>query len=273
MSSTKPNYKKPSLIEILKIYGYVFKLNLQKQKRDYDLIDQGYNSGLWNKKFEEIDFESPQGNYSRTDSEDVVVMCYEGKMVKAKMQDFLMKRKSEFLEFFDEFDKMQTIVELGCGLGFNLFNLHRIGFKKLEGYDLSKNSIENLQKYVKMNDYDMYFDVCDLNKAFSKNMIKDKVVFTRGCLEQCKHIMQNALKNICNGYPKLVINFEVDYDASPYIVKKYLDSRDYQNNLVKELKILEKNGDIELVSIKKFKYSISPVNRSSAIMWKPKCKN
>ena len=82
--------------------------------------------------------------------------------------------------------------------------------------------------------------------------------------------MKNALKNNCNGYPKLVINFEVDYDASPYIVKKYLDSRDYQNNLVKELKILEKNGDIELVSIKKFKYSVSPVNRSSAIMWKPK---
>ena len=105
MSSTKPNYKKPSLIEILKIYGYVFKLNLQKQKRDYDLIDQDYNSGLWNKKFEEIDFESPQGNYSRTDSEDVVVMCYEDKMVKAKMQDFVMEHNSEFLEFFDEFDK------------------------------------------------------------------------------------------------------------------------------------------------------------------------
>ena len=104
-------------------------------------------------------------------------------------------------------------------------------------------------------------------------MIKDKVVFTSGCLEQCKHIMENALKNIVNGNPKLVINFEVDYDASPYIVKKYLDSCDYQNNLVKELKILEKNGDIELVSIKKLKYSISPVNRSSAIMWKPKCKN
>ena len=178
MSSTKPNYKKPSLIEILKIYGYVFKLNIQKQKRDYDLIDQGYNSGLWNKKFEEIDFESPQGNYSRTDSEDVVVMCYEGKMVKAKMQDFLMKHKSEFLEFFDEFDKMQTIVELGCGLGFNLFNLHRMGFKKLEGYDLSKNSIENLQKYVKMNDYDMYFDRGIDDKGGWLQVLKDLKIAT-----------------------------------------------------------------------------------------------
>ena len=267
--------KKPSLIEILKIYGYVFKLNLQKQKRDYNLIDQQYNSGVWNSKpLEETDFESAYGNYARTESENhELVMCYEGNMVKAKWHDFAKECISEFLTFFNEFDKKQAIVELGCGLGFNLFNLRRMGFKKLEGYDLSKIAIEKLQKYVKMNDYDMHFDVCDLNKPFFENMIKDKVVFTSGCLEQCKHIMENALKNIVDGNPKLVINFEVDYDTSPYIVKKYLDSCDYQNNLVKELKILEKKGTIELLSIKKLKYSISPLNRASVIIWKLKSKH
>ena len=270
-----PIIKKASLIDKLKIYGYVFKLSLQKQKRDYDLIDQQYNSGIWNSKpWEETDFESPYGNYARTESENhEFVMRHEGKMVKAKWHDFNKEHLSEFLTFFDEFDKMQPIVELGCGLGFNLFNLRRMGFKKLEGHDLSKIAIEKLQKYVKKNDYDMHFGICDLNKPFFENMIKDKVVFTSGCLEQCKHIMENALKNIVNGNPKLVINFEVDYDTSPYIVKKYLDSRDYQNNLVKELKILQKKGDIELLSIKKIRYSTSPINVASAIIWKPKSKN
>ncbi len=270
-----PIIKKASLIDKLKIYGYVFKLSLQKQKRDYDLIDQQYNSGIWNSKpWEETDFESPYGNYARTESANhEFVMRHEGKMVKAKWHDFNKEHLSEFLTFFDEFDKMQPIVELGCGLGFNLFELHKMGFKKLEGYDLSKTAIEKLQKYTKMNDYDMSFDVCDLNKEFSENMIKDKIVFTNACLEQCKHIMQNALQNIVNGHPKLVINFEVDYTASSYIIKKYLDSCDYQNNLVKELKILEKKEIIELLSIKKLKYSMSPLNRVSVIIWKLKSKH
>ena len=94
--------KKPSLIEILKIYGYVFKLNLQKQKRDYNLIDQQYNSGVWNSKpWEETDFESAYGNYARSESENhELVMCYEGNMVKAKWHDFAKECISEFLTFF-----------------------------------------------------------------------------------------------------------------------------------------------------------------------------
>ena len=148
--------------------------------------------------------------------------------------------------------------------------LLKVGFKKLEGYDLSENAISHLCKYVKMKGYNIHFGVCDLNKKFSPDIIKDKVVFTHTCLEQCKHIMSNVLENIIEGKPKLVINFEVDYDTASYLVKKYLDACDYQNNLVRELKSLENNGKIEILSIKNLAYQNHPINRVSSIIWRPK---
>ena len=94
--------------------------------------------------------------------------------------------------------------------------------------------------------------------------------FTKACLEQCKHIMPNALQNIINGKPKLVINFEVDYGSSPFLAKKYFDARDYQNNLVSELKKLEKENKVKILLIQKLVYAGSPVNTRSAIIWEPK---
>ena len=82
-------------------------------------------------------------------------------------------------------------------------------------------------------------------------------------------VTDEVLKNIINGKPKLVINFEVDYDSSSYIVKRYVDACDYQNNLVSELKKLKQSGKIEIISIKKLSYQNHPINRISAIIWKP----
>ena len=52
--------------------------------------------------------------------------------------------------------------------------------------------------------------------------------------------------------------------------KKYFDACDYQNNLVRDLRILEKHEKVEILSVKKLQYSKSPVNRLSSIIWKPK---
>ena len=82
--------------------------------------------------------------------------------------------------------------------------------------------------------------------------------------------MPNVLKNIIAGKPKLVINFEVNYNTAPFIVKKYFDARDYQNNLINKLLKLEKQKEIEIVSINKLPLSLSPVNRLSSIIWKTK---
>jgi len=79
--------------------------------------------------------------------------------------------------------------------------------------------------------------------------------------------MPIVLNNILKGKPKLVINFEVDYDSSDSLVKDYFDACDYQNNFVSELKNMQKQ--INILSINRLPLSLSPVNRVSAIIWKP----
>lgn len=173
---------------------------------------------------------------------------------------------------FDVLDNYidDSVVELGCGLGTNLFQLHHRKFKKLEGYDISENAISLATQYCKKKDYNIQFGVCDINQPLPTRMIKDKIVFTNTCMEQLKHIMLNVLKNIIAGKLKLVINFEVNYNTFPLLVKKYFDANDYQNNLVNELLKLEKQKEIDIVSINKLPLALSPVNRCSSIIWKIK---
>jgi SAM-dependent methyltransferase len=259
--------KNVSVIEKLKIYAYILKLSIKKQKRDYTLIDQEYNSGIWNREFEKIDFESLDGNFKRKDAGNYVIMSYNDKLIKYVRREIENEYYSQILDVLKEF-KEDPIVELGCGLGSNLFVLRKAGFKKLAGCDLSENVIKNLSQYSNIKQYDMVFNVCDLNNSFPKDMLRNKIVFSHICLEQCKNIMPNVLNNIIEAKPKLVINFEVNYNTSPYVVKKYLDARDYQNNLVTELEKFQKQKRISIISITKLPLNLNSVNRLSSIIWK-----
>lgn len=251
----------------IKLYMYIGKLFLNRKKRDHSKINQEYNSGIWNRKFGDVEFESLSGNYGRKDMEEYSIFTNNDKLFKGIRSQYEKKYQQQIFDILDNYID-DSVVELGCGLGTNLFQLHHMNFKKLEGYDISENAISLVTQHCKKKGYDIHFGVCDLNNSLP--MIKDKIVFTRSCMEQLKHIMPNVLKNIIAGKPKLVINFEVNYNTSPPLVKKYFDARDYQNNLVNELLKLEKQKEIEMVSINKLPLSLSPVNRLSCIMWKIK---
>ena len=58
-----------------------------------------------------------------------------------------------------------------------------------------------------------------------------------------------------------MINFEVDYFSESFWTRRYIDAHDYQNNLVRELRKLEKQKKIEIISIKKLPLSLSPLNQ------------
>jgi len=223
---------------------------------------------LWARDVEDSDLVTLQGNYGKTGQDGIFAVNNE--LVKMSYAEFTKNNENEKLKFFQDFQE-DDIVELGCGLGVNIFSLHNHGFKNLTGCDLSPNAISKLKNYVDKNNIKINFLMHDFNKQFEKDLIKDKVVFTSAVLEQTKNIMQNVLNNILKGMPKIVINFEVNYNEEPLLVRKYMDSRDYQNNLVSELKKLEQDGKISILKIQKLKFSGSPVNRFSVIMWEPKC--
>ena len=249
------------------MYAYVFKLNLHKQNRDTSLVNQEYNLGLWARNVEDSELTSTVGNFGKTGQDGIFAVSNE--LVKLSYDDFEKNSQKELISFLHDFEKNE-IIELGCGMGGNLFSLYNSGFQNLSGCDISPNAIIKLKNYNDRNNTKIDFFVHDLNKPFKTNLIKDKVVFTKSVLEQTKNTMQTVLRNILDGEPKIVIHFEVDYDSEPLLVRKYFDSRGYQNNLVSELKKLESEEKISLVKIQKFKFSGTPVNRLSAIIWKPK---
>lgn len=252
----------------VKLYLYIGKLLLNQKKRDYSKINEEYNSGIWNQKYENIDFEKWSSNYD-VDDDKPRILVKNGKLFLDNRTDYINEYYQQLFDILDSY-KNESIVELGVGLGHIIFQLQKRNFKHLEGYDISENAIKSLNKYGTEKKYSIKFGVHDLNKSFPETMIDNKIVFTHTCLEQVKRFMPNVLKNIIAGKPKLVINFEVDYNTSPLIVKKYFDARDYQNNLVNELQRLEKQKEIKIISINKFPLSLSPVNRLSAIIWKIK---
>lgn len=162
-------------------------------------------------------------------------------MFKGLWSEYVVKYHEQIYSILEQY-KNESIVELGCGLGHNLIQFLHRGFHDISGYDVSDNAIKLVRKYCLKKGYQIKFDIVDLTKSLPEQIIKDKIVFTHACLEQLKNFMPRVLQNIIDGKPKLVINFEIDYDSSPFLVKQYFDARDYQNNLVRELKRLEKKG-------------------------------
>ena len=253
------------LIEKIKHTINVIFLNLfKKKKRNQELINSEYNNYTWkNVTIENLELSNHSMYGLKND--DIGLMDKDGKWFKAKYGDYSEQYWKQIRSYLLEYSN-DEVVELGCGLGVNLFRLSKDGFTKLQGYDLSKNAIEFATQYNKKINGNLEFNVLDLTDKLPN--FSNKIIFTHACLEQVKHSMKTIIQNIIDSKPKLVINFEVDYDSAPFLVKEYFKARDYQNNLVRELKKLEKQKKIEIISIKKLPLSLSPLNRVSAITWK-----
>jgi len=255
-----------SIMDKIRLYSDI--LRYKREKRLYDVVSHEYDLGVWNKKYEEIDFEKWLGNYG-VDGNKIRILVQDGKLFKGKWSEFIDKYMFQIFDVLENY-KTESVVELGCGLGHNIFQLRKRGFNNLAGYDISKNAILSLKRFCTEKNVDIKFDVQDLAQPFPDGIIENKVVFTHTCLEQLKRFMPSVLTNIINGNPKLVINFEVDYDSAPFLVKQYFRARDYQNNLVSELRKLERKNQIEILSINKLRFYLSPTNRPSCIIWKIK---
>ena len=256
-----------SFVDKLKLHLYIKKLERKKIYRDKNII-MSWNNDVWNQTYDEIDFESLTGIIKKNPN-SFSLFVKNNKIFKGKWIDYVESYENQLTEVILDNANDDPIVELGCGLGRHLFQLYKKNLRKLEGYDISKNAIFLAQKHSDKKNYGIKFDILDITETIKNDILKNKIIFTHGCLEQLKHFMPNVLTNILNNKPKLVINFEVDYESSSSLVKKYFNARDYQNNLVTELNKLQNENKIIIRSVKQLPLSLSPVNRLSTIIWQP----
>jgi len=249
------------IFEKLKIYAYIVKQCLRKKHRTKQLIHSEYEKGRWDRPYLKSDYDTYRTVYRHYDESGLFIL--NNKLVYTSFVEADKNRYDKLSEALDDY-KNDEIVEIGCGPGINLFKLRERGFNKLKGYDISENALNLAKIHNSKIGSDISFDVFDLTKKLPD--FSNKILFSFICLEQLKNSMKTVVQNIVDSNPKLVINFEVDYDKRPFMMRKFLDAWDYQNNLVREL---NKNEDVNVLSIKEFSALSSPVNVLSTIIWKP----
>ncbi len=249
------------LIEELKLVAYVGKLYLHKKNRTKQYVKNEYNDNTWNKKYDKSLFDSPINVHGKQYLKCVIVK--NNKLVSTNYSiitpQYLKQLDDTLLPYINE-----HVIEFGCGFGSHLFRLKKLGFKKLSGYDISTNAINLARTHNEKINSDISFDVLDLTEKLPD--FTDKVIFTHLCLEQLKHSMSKVIQNMVDSNPKLIINFETDYDRLPFLSQKYHDYSDYQNNFVRELC---RNFNVDLDRIVNLPISLSPLVRVSVIIWKP----
>jgi len=250
------------ITKILHTGNAIFLNLMKKQNRTKKLINSEYNDRSW-KNMDIKKLKLVNHSMYGLKNDDIGLMDKDGKWFKAKYGDYSEQYWKQIRSYLLEYSN-DEVVELGCGLGVNLFRLSKDGFTKLQGYDLSKNAIEFATQYNKKINGNLEFNVLDLTDKLPN--FSNKIIFTHACLEQVKHSMKTIIQNIIDSKPKLVINFEVDFDNAPFMVKQYCNAMDFQNNLIKELK---KNENVEIILIKRLSLNISHVNIMSAIIWRP----
>jgi hypothetical protein len=174
-----------------------------------------------------------------------------------------------------------TIVELGCGWGRNLFYfLHSGVCREAIGGEYTPEGLE-LGELIK-NHFNLliefhHFDFRRPEGEFLKK-IEGKVVFTHNSIEQINYLSKDMVLNLAAASPKVVIHFEPVYEYRDkisllhFLWKRYTEINDYNRNLITVLKEVEAGGRIEIILEKIHHLGLNAFNPGSVIVWKPKGK-
>lgn len=115
------------------------------------------------------------------------------KHVKVSLKDY--ERRSKFYKFrFKEIinlPKNSYILDLGCGEGFLLYFLEKMGFINLWGVDIGKEQIEIARKHCKK----VNFVKSDLKSFLKSSDLKFDLIFMDNVLE---HFKKNEISEILN---------------------------------------------------------------------------
>ena len=261
------------------------KNKLKKIKRDYEIVKKEYDQKNWKEIFENkewLQFKSLhdyifQIKKNGKDLQKVKIKALvDSKLYNISQYDYYKFRPMTMLNILKEFvADDEKIVELGCGYGFNIFSLIVLNLKnKFEGYDISKNAIDAANKITKQFNCDVTFGIYDMTKPFRPNLLTKKSVFTYYAFEQLKYKTEKVIKNIIDQKPNQVLHFEpiielYSNEIRDVASKLYLKAQDYQDNLLKTLRMFESKKKLKITHVKRLGYSRNPLIEGSFVRWVP----
>jgi len=167
----------------------------------------------------------------------------------------------------------ETVVEMGCGPGFNLWSLLSINFPNpLEGHELSKNAIFAANQIKNKYHCDIKLGNTDLTDFKTFPNLIDKTIFTNHVIEQLKYDTTKVLENLIKAKPKQVMHFEPVLELygnklADKAFRKYISGLDYQRSLLSTLQKFENDGLIKILESKRLGFASNPLLETCFIRW------
>ncbi|MDD3896386.1 MAG: class I SAM-dependent methyltransferase [Candidatus Peribacteraceae bacterium] len=258
----------------------------QTPRRTVEKIDSEYDKDkyadclMFVKRQKEIIDASDVKNYElRSGNLGKICISRKGKLYEMpadRIADFNANLLTKYAKPFMK--KVDTVVEIGCGYGINLWELSKkYPGKKYIGGEYSKNAIETASmlyensplisvKYC--NFYDSTYNILEQCGANSKVLL-----ITRHAIEQLP-TAENVIQTLSQYFDRLVavvhmepIHENCDNTLLGMMRKKYTKMNDYNQDL---LSIVQNRNDIEILRNDYDVYGVSPLNPTSVLIWKPK---
>lgn len=92
--------------------------------------------------------------------------------------------KSEEYAINKYFNKTDKIIDIGCGAGRTTIALYNLGYKKIQGFDLSETLINAARKFAEQRNLPIQFDVLNMMSTHYENQEFD-VAFLSDCALIC----------------------------------------------------------------------------------------
>ncbi len=172
-----------------------------------------------------------------------------------------------------------TLIELGCGYGYNVFSLALGGnIKTLRGYDISENGIAAARAIASHFGVEhVSFDLIDLTDPTHSSFgeIAGKTVLTYFCFEQLPHDLGRVIRNIVEARPRRVISIEAATGARrptnllDLLNDLYVRSQDYQTGLAGCLRGFQTNNSLKLLEQTRLGYGPTIHNEAFLFVWEP----
>lgn len=166
----------------------------------------------------------------------------------------------------------KDIYEFGCGTGHNLKRIQKISPKAtLHGFDWATSSNKLIQKQGwDGRNFDFF------EPDFSIGLKEDAAVYTIAALEQVGTRFEQFLKYLVRNKPSIVVHIEPipelldKTNLLDYLSIKYMEKRKYLNGYLDTLRIMEKNGLIEILEARRSGIGSMFIDGYSIIVWRPK---
>lgn len=261
------------------------RLMLRRLKRHRDEVSHEYDQGHWARILSDRAWErSPSlADFLIGHDQRIILSRVDDRVRRIKTADYYRYRLSalpQLLTDYLDLSSSDAVVELGCGVGFNLFAL-ALAFPhlKLTGVDYSPNAIaagRAIAAHFGLSDR-IRFEVLDLTDPQHPGfaLLKGQRCFTFFCIEQIPYEVSKVIRNILRAQPDRVLHIEPTIErlhlskVSDWANLLYIKSVDYQTQLFSVLSQLNLTQEVRVLREARAPFSPTIQNDGFIISWSP----